>query len=307
MKKCIFLIIGLLFFPHLAGAVTISPPVLELEANPGETIQTKVKLYNETDENIYLNGYVQIFQPKGESGEAAVLSPEIGSQAADWLKLPLNAAVLRPDEIIEVPLYVVIPKTADVGGYYLAVTWEVSGSELKSDQLGINSKAANLVLLKVKGQALEKLSISEFNLASSKKIYSRLPICFYARLENTGNIHLKPQGFLVIRNMFGRVSQTVPLNEDGSHVLPGSIRKFEMSWNKGVVSEGNFWIEIKNEIKQFAIGRYAVQVQLEYGEKRERLVSEEISFWVMPWRLLAILAVVIVIVVFFKLKSRKRD
>ncbi|MEK7167421.1 MAG: hypothetical protein AAB791_00285 [Patescibacteria group bacterium] len=306
MKKYIFLICGFLFLPYLANAATISPSIMELEANPGETIQTKIKIYNETDQDIYLKGYVKVFQPKGENGGASILPSKIGSQAPDWFALPLNAVALAPDETVEAPLVVTIPKTADVGGYYVAVTWEISDPKKPANQVSVISQIANLVLLKVKGQASEKLSLAEFNLVFPK-IYSHLPVDFYVRLENAGNVHLKPQGFLVIKNMFGRVSQTVPLNEAGSHVLPGSVRKFEVSWNKGETVQGNFWFELKNETKQFALGRYTAQVQIEYGEKRDRLVSQEVSFWVMPWRILLIGAIMIIIIVVLKFKLKKKE
>ena len=69
-----------------------------------------------------------------------------------------------------------------------------------------------------------------------ENVLNRLPVLFETRFKNSGNVHLKPSGDIVIKNVFGRIAGVTPLNPRGSSVLSNSIRRTESEWTKG--SEG---------------------------------------------------------------------
>ena len=50
--------------------------------------------------------------------------------------------------------------------------------------------------------------------------FRRLPISFETRIQNLGNVHVKPKGSIVVKNMFGKEVVAVPLNPDNFIILP---------------------------------------------------------------------------------------
>ncbi len=294
------------FLPSVVRATTISPLVIEVDLDPGGAIKKTVSLYNETGQDLRLNGYIETFKPRGESGEAEVAS-DINYQALSWVGLPINAVNLKPGEVLEAPVMINIPKTAQVGGYYLAVMWETAPAVRAGETpINVSSRVGTLLLLKVKGAVQEKLDISEFS--TKDNFYNRLPAKFFLRLKNLGNVHIKPGGYLTIENIFGRVVENLPFNNDNGNILPQSIRKFDLVWQKKNPPEvsGGFWRELTAEFGQFAFGRYVAQLNLEYGESQQRISSPEIVFWVVPWRLLTtIIVIVLLLFLWIRLKNPK--
>lgn len=108
------------------------------------------------------------------------------------------------------------------------------------------------------------------------------PITFVTRIKNEGNIHVKPSGDIEIRDMFGNLSATLPINkqEPKSNVLPDSTRRFETQFNKS-------WM----------IGRYTANLTLGYGTGGQA-ITNTISFWVIPYKLILISLLVLATVVF---------
>lgn len=312
MKKIflitIFFLAGFLL-SQSAQATTISPLIVEIDLDPGQVDQTIMKIFNETDQDLYLNGSIETFQPKGEGGEAEILPADVANESISWLKLPLNSIALNPGEAIQVPLIIDIPSNAGVGGYYFAIMWEtVAGPKLENNQVGISSRVGTLILLKINGEVQEELKISSFNLKNKGKFYNSLPIVFLSHLKNSGNIHLKPQGHITIKNIFGQVSEVLPFNNQNGNILPQSIRRFETTWPNNLSSDKhNFLSGLKFEFKNFIFGKFTAQLQLDYGSQPQRNYSEEIGFWIIPWRIsLSLLVVVILFLVIRIIGFKKR-
>lgn len=75
--------------------------------------------------------------------------------------------------------------------------------------------------------------------------------------------------------MFGKEAGVLTINEKGGNVLPASIRKFEQTLNK-----------------KWLFGRYTAEANVQYGGKN---ISESISFWVIPYKLIAIILGVLIV------------
>ncbi len=305
MKKTL-LILCFLLLPSAGSAMSLSPSVMEMNLEPGESGQYLLELYNETDQDIYLSGSIEIFKPKNEQGQAEIMSPDVSHQAVTWLKLPVNSLALSPGDRLETPVLIDVPKTADAGGYYLAIVWETSGGP-KSDtnQVQVTSRLASLLLLAVGGEVKEELAITNFKLQAEATTYNHLPINFEVRLKNQGNVHTSPGGLLVIRNMFGKVTQTVPFNDQQARVLPNSIRRYEIGWPQPE-AEKFTWLQsylpgLFNELNQLAFGKYTAQLQIEYGQDKLRVETEEIHFWIVTWRSISFVLVIIVLIMMLKI------
>ncbi|MFA5029948.1 MAG: hypothetical protein WC518_04440 [Patescibacteria group bacterium] len=309
--KKIYILPAILFLaiilPNLAKAFSVSPPIIETDLNPGQSGLENLVLFNETEQEVFLNGYVETFRPRGEAGEVEVVPPAVSQQAVAWLKLPENSLSLKPGEEKTVPLIINVSKTAQVGGYYLAVMWETSlGPKKQTNQVQVSGRLGVLIFLRVEGAAKEEISLKDFRLAEKKQVFDRLPVGFVSRLENTGNVHLKPKGLIIIKSIFG-VDEVLPFNEEEKNIMPQSIRSFNNDWVKAGdrAKAGGFWSELKAELGQFACGRFSAQLQAEYGPDHQKINSEKIYFWVLPWRLLLLAAIGLIIFLVATLTLRK--
>lgn len=308
-KKLIIvtLALALCLLAKSANAMTISPLVLESELDPGQGEEKIITLMNEEANDLHIFGAVTTFKPRGENGEAEILDPSLAYQAINWVKLPINSFLLKSGEIIKLPVEISVPKTAQVGGYYLAIMWQAEpGQKGATDQVGISARVGTLLLLRVKGEAKEDLKIIDFNL-SAGNFYSSLPVDFSSRLENSGNVHLKPAGHLVIRDMFNRAIALTPVNQDKKNILPQSIRLISESWFYGPKRpnvNSNFFTSLTAEWRQFAVGRFTAQLELTYGDSRQKITSPALVFWVLPWRTLLILGVIILLILIIIVRGK---
>jgi len=99
---------------------------------------------------------------------------------------------------------------------------------------------------------------------------------FYERLKNEGNVHEQPRGQISIKDMFGQKIANLNVNLENRNVLPGSTRKFEQPLDETVI--GN----------RMLFGRYTADLEITYGSAENRqTMTSQLSFWVIPYKLIA--------------------
>lgn len=300
----IFFLIVALIIPVIRdiNAVTIYSPLIEIKADPGEVITEKIKLKADKGEgeSIYYPSKAD-FTAKGEGGEPAFLEPTEEKRTyslASWIEIDDSPFTLKEEEIKEIPFTIRIPKDAEPGGHYGAIFFSSQPPEVEKEAIaiGVVGKIGALILVRVSGAIKEEGRIVEFA-AVEGRFSNRLPINFITRFENTGNIHLKPQGEIKIKNIFGKEVAKLLVNEEGGNALPEKIRKFTTMWQKenGSILERGLLKELRNEKRNFALGRYTAYLNLvSYGEAVK-------SIWIFPWRLiLAYIIVLIIIIILFR-------
>ena len=307
-KKILFFILAFLLLPVVAHATTIAPAVLEVDLNPGESGKYTLSLFNETSGDLYLSGSIESFRPQGERGQAQLVPAAINNQSLSWLKMPVNSVLVKSGRVAQIPLEINVPKNAEVGGYYLAALWKTAGSPKRNtSQLNLASQVGSLILLRVKGNATEQLQVASLSPTTNNSVYNFLPISFNLRLKNEGNVHLRPQGFVVVKDIFGRVVDTLPINREGGNILPDSARQFIAVWaGKDKYQPGSGFIyDLKKELKNPLVGPFTAQAQIEYGSKRTRVESKSISLWLIPWRILSIVLIIVLLIIIWRLIAHK--
>ena len=105
---------------------------------------------------------------------------------------------------------------------------------------------------------------------------------------------MRPQGNITIKDTFGRKVTSIDVNSKEGAVLPESIRRFdkdndELSWSPG----------------GFTIGKYTATVLLNYGDPSKQL-TQSVSFWVVPWKILLVIGVGILILILLLVLFVKR-
>ncbi|MFA6512223.1 MAG: hypothetical protein WCV86_03825 [Patescibacteria group bacterium] len=314
----IFFVFGL----EKAQALTIIPPSTEFQVDPGETYETTIKLFNETQSDLTLYTDVRNFTQLGETGTPNFDFDAELAGLASYITVTPGPIPVGAGERVEVAVKIAFPLDAEPGGAYASVFFtETPPVPTAPGQVAISSKLGSLLIVRVSGDILEMGAVSDFGTevcnsetktcAEHGGTYNRLPIEFFMRYTNTGNVHLRPSGTIAIKNILGGTTATLEMNDADGATLPDSTRKYTAVWEKERVNadEGNiwtdFWQEFGNEWRNFGLGRYTAMVTVTAGEDTIITDTGTLTLWIWPWRVLVIsllVLVALVLIIFFGIK-----
>ena len=158
---------------------------------------------------------------------------------------------------------------------------------------GVGFEVASLLNFSIAGEITEDADLREFR--TDRSVYNIPEVKFTARVENLGNVLVRPTGIIEISDMFGKKRAVVRVNDAQAGVFPKDIRTFTADWK----AEG------------FAIGRYQAIVSLVYGDEGRQTISSSASFWVLPakpilYTLGAILGLIALMVVLVKVYVKRK-
>jgi len=284
-------------------ALTISPPKFELEGDRGSIIKQVIKIFNETTESKLYYPSLQDFMARGEAGEPGWVEEPTEYGLSPWIKIGTGPISLGPKERKEIQFSIEVPDNAEPGGHYAAIMFSTQPPTeiLGATPIAIAGKLGSLVLLRVGGEITEQGKLLEFNTKDKKSFFTHLPVDFYLRFENLGNVHLKPQGTLKITGILDITATptTLLVNEAGGNALPKSIRRYDITWTRpgAIVGPQGPLEELKAQWKGFAIGKFTAHLNLFYGTEGRQVTSEK-SFWVFPWLLILVMAIVLAGLIF---------
>ena len=271
---------------------TVGPPVVEYTAEKGQTLTGVVKVNDYSPTPITLYPQVADFAAKDETGQPAFFEsdPNRRFSLSTWMKFSNEPIEFGIGELKAIQYQIVVPADAEPGGHYGVLFFSTkSPNNVKEGEAKVvaNMKVGQLVLVTVKGDISEKGVVETFK---TKHLFNWFPQIQYSneklvkitsninlitRLKNVGNVHFKPKGKIVIKNIFGQEKAKLAFNEKGGNVLPDSIRAFENTW----------------KAKWWNMGVYTASLDLTYGATNNTIL-DNYTFFVIPWWLLIILFVI---------------
>lgn len=273
--------------PKQGQALEIAPPVITLAANPGQSVKTTIYLRNISSGDLIVTGTTNDFVAAGEDGTPKVLLKDEGNNPyslKSWVSA-LPSLRLVPKEIKTMPVTITVPASAAPGGHYGVIRFTGTPANLQTTGVSLSASLGALVLLTVNGQTKEDLSVQEFYAShngTKGTLFETGPVQFTERLKNNGNVHEQPVGQVTITNMFGKKIAAVNVNLPPRNILPASIRKFDEPLDKSVIGNKKLF------------GRYTANLSVTYGSGSKKTATASLVFWVVPYRLIAILAIVLV-------------
>jgi hypothetical protein len=276
----------------------ISPPVIELAADPGQTVTASIRVRNVTAGQLIAKGKADDFGAgTDESGQPKLLLDETGATRFSLKYWVSGVPDLRlaPQELKTTTVIIKVPQNAEPGGHFGVIRFTAVPPDLEGTGVALSASVGTLVLLRVSGPITEKLSVAELSswrglgtkAAQETTFFEHGPVGFVVRLKNDGSVHEKATGTIDVTNMFGGKTASVKVNEKGGNVLPDSIRRFEQSLDK----------------KQL-FGLYTAKLAMTYSNGKK--LEGNLSFWVIPWKLLLLLLVGLVALVFLLKLSIRR-
>ncbi len=295
-------------------------PKLEVEANPGTTATTSLKLMNDERESKTFYIRSENFNAQDESGRPSFLPRQEG--LATWIKAPLSIT-LGPGQAIELPIEIAVPYNADPGGHFAAIFFLTEPPNPGDDPgvVALSAKLGALVLLRVNGDFVEGANILEFGTVGKQKFFTQLPIQFYYRFQNTGEDHQRPIGDILISNLWGSEVKALDANPVEGSVLPKSVRKFTSVWmekggdykqapvvdlSKGADEKKSFWDAVNYQARNFNMGRYTATVKVAFGSKEHKTDNDQFIFYIIPWQLLVVAIPTLLIILYILRRLVKR-
>lgn len=263
-------------------SVKLEPAIIEEKVDAGSVLSPKIRITNDSAETRTYYLLVRdikdmvnnepVFAEPGEAIETGVSS---------WIKLPVSSLTLKAGEQKEIQLTVSIPKDAYPGSHFGGVFASLQPTKLHQTGAGVGFQVGSILIYRLGGDADTTARIREFKV--DRNIYRLPEVNFSLKIENQGNVLIRPRGPVEIQNMFGKTVATLVMNNDNLSVYPKKEREFTANWTSS----------------NLAFGRYQAVASMGYGEDAHKTITAVVSFWILPYHI--ILPVVIGIILLFVL------
>jgi len=259
--------------PAGSMSLSVTPTLFQMAASPLQSWDSSIKVINNNNHPITVYANVVNFSPQGETGQGKFIpifeEATDGTTLAEWISITRDPILIAPEQSYSIPFTVQVPSDPSPGGHFAAIMIGTKPPETKGlVQVKTSQVVTSLFFVRVAGDVIEEGIVREFR--TVKNFVSIPEANFEVRFENKGNVHLQPQGEIVITNMWGKERGIIPINHQThfGNVLPESIRKFEFAW--------------KGDPSFTDIGRYKAVLALAYGEDSRKFVTSTAYFYVIP-------------------------
>jgi hypothetical protein len=281
--------------PAEAAGVKIQPAIIEERLDPGKAFSTTLRVTNLDDVPRTYFLLVKDVEDVDGSGKPTFTDAENPLYGISrWVTLDRKSIEVGAHETKEVSVVITAPLDAAPGGHFGGIFASLDAVRPAETGVGIGYEIGTIISLRIAGEVAEEARIREFR--TERAVYDAPSVSFIARVENLGNVLVRPRGPIEITNMFGRKAGVVLVNEDGASIFPKKEREFSVAWTSDNV---------------LAMGRYQATMSLVYGEDGRKTITEAVSFWVLPIKILGsvfagLLAVIVLGYVGIRMYIRKK-
>jgi hypothetical protein len=255
------------------------------------------------------------FEAYEDTGKPALMDPEPSDEFIKWVTFSEPTFKIAPGEWKTIQATIAPPKEAAFGYYYAFVFARANENltlEERANALSGGTAVLALLDVDVPG-AKREVTLEKF---AAKNFYEFLPATFTVTLKNGGNVHGAPRGNIFIDKGDDKDIALLEVNKEKGNILPSSKRTFEVTWDEGFPkyvpkivdgkevkdADGNTEMELQwnwNELSNIRFGHYTAKLLMIYDDGTHDVPLEgEVSFWVIPWRIIGVALVVLIIVLF---------
>lgn len=316
----IFFFLCLLVLPIFAQNINeatgliVSPPTLSEEITKGSVVRKSFRIINQrsTDEKIYI--YTRDLENSPQVlSQSYVLEEDLSPSVLEnnnWLDLSKAETFLRVGESDSVEIEINLPQSLTTQGFYFELVFSTSEPNSSRNAVSLIPEVAVPVSLNYFGSEEEKrgFEILSFYAKSDSELFSTgiheyLPVSFHSTIKNTGNINLIPTGNIFISSdsefASKNIVENILLNPNKLQIFSLNQREFQNSWSNSLLTleSGKLNVNFGNEIR---FGRLYAQLSIVWeGTKGKSFLTREVSFWVIPWKLIFCIIVIIVLFILF--------
>jgi len=270
-----------LFAQSNSAGIQIIPASIEGLADPGEVITEDITITNVSDEDKTF--YIFTRNIKGvESNGVPVFADDAektGYEITEWLSFDSEEVEVPAGGEYNLTVNITVPENATPGSHFGGIFVSQEPPRLREIGAGVGYEVASIISIRISGEVIDNSRIRSFS--TDKLIYGSKDVTFLMKVENQGNILIRPRGPLTIRNMFGDTAGTLVINDSRAGVFPGTVRDFSVTWNDD----------------SLGFGQYEAVAALVYdGDTGQKTIDAALTFWIFPQKLvLGVIAGLIVL------------
>ena len=265
------------------AGLKIIPASIEERADPGDVISETLTITNvsEAEDEYYIfKRNIKGVEAGGVPLFAETEQEVTGYEITEWIELQDEPLTIPAGATVEFPLEIKVPDNASPGSHFGGVFVSKEAPKLREIGAGVGYEVASIISIRINGDITDNARIRSFS--TDKLFYGTKDVKFEAKIENQGNILIRPRGPLTIQSMFGGDPEVMLVNESLAGVFPGTIRTLNFEWH----DEG------------IGFGRYEAVLALVYsGENGQRTIDASLVFWVFPAKIVIPLVVGLLVLV----------
>lgn len=285
-------------------SLQVSPSPLVATVKPGVDTTLQLQIRNTSNDQQSLAMGLRAFSIDDKTGQVE-LGDAPTQDILELISFSKPTFTLQAGEIMTQKVYVHTPASAGFSYSFAITIAQTNPPKGANGKSAIAGTVAVFTLLSVdKPGASRKFDLQSISL--DKHVYEYLPATVTLKIKNTGNVLVQPQGTVYVQRHSSDQTpiEAIGLNKSGGYVLPGTTREYAVTWSDGYphyeATSGNkkklVWQG--NALSKFRIGRYVVKVVAVYDDgQRDVPVMAEVSFWVIPWRILLISLLIILLII----------
>lgn len=283
--------------PDAGLSLEVSPSPIVLTIKPGQSTTVDVKIFNAGASAENLRIRLQSFSVNKKNSQVT-LESGMPAEVASWVTFEKPSFTVKAGERISNKVTITTPPSAGFSYSFAMVISRQTTPKAIPGQSAVVGSVAIFSLLNIdRPGAIKKLTIDGFSL--DHKYYEYLPAILTLKLRNDGNSLLLPAGNVYIQRKpdSSQPVSVLPVNKASLYLLPGVTREFTTVWNDGLPRYVNDQVAANAPAQRhiewnwrnshFRIGKYVAKAVVIYNDgQRDVPVQAEISFWVVPWKLL---------------------
>lgn len=290
----------------------ISPLPIDLTTKPGTSTGADLRVRNGGTKTEKLQ--VRLLKvSQDDNGVVHLSQPGPNDEFVKWVSFSRTVFDAPAGQWQTIRMTVDVPSSAAFG-YYFAVEYLRAVTEAPQPGKAVARGAvATFVLLNADSPgAKRQAEVAAFS--ADKKSYEFLPATFSVKVRSSGNVHVAPHGNIFITKG-GKQIGAIAVNANEGKVLPGGARFFSSAWNDGfpryeaemrdgqpVLDKGGK--EVRNlkwdfsRANRLRFGHYTARLVMVYDDgTRDVPMEATLSFWVIPWRLIGAVLLLIGLIV----------
>jgi archaellum component FlaF (FlaF/FlaG flagellin family) len=287
----------------------VTPSPIVTTVTPGVKSTQNLKIYNNGTAAENLKIEPRTFTYDSDTGHVS-LNDTAPPDIADWISFAQPKFTIQPGQSMSNQIILNVPKTAGFSYSFAVVITRQNPPKPAGGTREVTGSLAIFTLVNVnRPGATSSLEVSKFSVA--KHVYEYLPASFSIRFSNNGNTITQPYGNLFIQRGSGSASPLASLtvNQTKGYILPGTERTLTVSWNDGfphyktITGAGGKQTQKLiwdwGNLSKLRIGRYTAHLVAVYNQAgRDVPIEGTVSFWVIPWKILLTLTIVVLLVLF---------
>lgn len=305
----LFTIFSLSFlFSHNVHADSISlgtaPTSEKLKLIPGQKYNGELVVWNLTPKaikyDIVVRGFKQI---ENQPGTAIILTEAEEAKslytATSWLKLDIDSIELIPNKNEKIYYEINVPTNVTKGEYTVIISFS---SENEAELTGTGATTTLTlgmpILIQIGDEFVENAELLKFS--TEKSFYEYPNLKFDTRIKNLGDTHITPVGEIVLTNIFNQEITRIPFNPNNQSILRDNTGNYETLWNLGT---------FLTKDKAIVLGPIKANLIVTYRTFLPGFapLTSEITFWIIPWKIILIALVVIVAIIVIVKVSKKKS